>query len=473
MIQQPSFMPSYKMIFVLVALLAVNGCKKALQVSFPSNSIYASQVFSNDSLTLDVVTGIYATMPGSSPLDGSNSIYLELGLAADELDNHYPDPALLSIYTDAFSPLESNFWDYFYEQLYSCNSVINDSPVAQFATARALRRQAVGEAFFLRAFFLFYATNLYGDVPIPTSTDYRINNVLTRSPQAAVYAQIISDLTAARALLTSNYLDGRGNRTIYRTRPNQGAAMALLARAQLYTGDWAGAEASADTLIAAGAQYVLSTDLNQVFLANSPEAIWQLAPIGNRISTSAAITFILSGTFDDGSPAAMSPFLFNAFEPGDLRESKWIGQDTMAAVVYNYPYKYKGTPNNSTVVPDYFTVMRLAEQYLIRAEARARQGDLAGAAADLNQLRSRAGLPGTTASGLAQFLSAIAHERQVELFTEFGDRWFDLKRTGALDTLMPLVESHKGGIWNSYDSLFPIPASEIQVNPNLTQNPGY
>jgi starch-binding outer membrane protein, SusD/RagB family len=466
-------MPSYKMIFVLVAVLAVDGCKKALQVSFPSNAFYASQVFSNDSLTLNVVTSIYASMPGPSPIDGPNSLYLELGLAADELDNHYPDPTLLSIYTDAFSPLESNLWDYYYEQLYTCNSVINGLPVAQVATAGALRRQAVGEAFFLRAFFLFYATNLYGDVPIPTSTDYRINNVLTRSPQAAVYAQIISDLMAARGLLTSNYLDGRGNRTIYRTRANQGAAMALLARTQLYTGDWAGAEASADTLIAAGAQYALPADLNQVFLANSPEAIWQIAPIGKNISTFAAITFILGGSFENTSPAAMSPFLFNAFEPGDLRASKWIGQDTMHAVVYNYPYKYKATPNNSTVVPDYLMVMRLGEQYLIRAEARARQGDLAGAVADLNQLRSRAGLPGTTASGLAQFLSAIAHERQVELFTEFGDRWFDLKRTGALDTVMPLVESHKGGVWNGYDSLFPIPASEIQVNPNLTQNPGY
>jgi hypothetical protein len=466
-------MPTYKMIFVLVALLAVDGCKKALQVSSPSNAFYASQILGNDSLTLDVVTSVYTTMQGPSFIDGPNSMYLDLGLAADELDNHYPDAALTQLYTDAFSPVESNLWDYFYEQIYSCNSVINGLAVAQVAAAGPLRRQAVGEAFFLRAFFLFYAANLYGDVPIPTSTDYRINNVLTRSPRAAVYAQIISDLTAARGLLTSNYLDGRGNGTIYRTRPNQGAVMALLARTQLYTGDWAGAEASADTLIASGAQYMLPADLNQVFLANSREAIWQIAPIGKNISTFAAITFILGGAFNNTHPVAMSPLLFNAFEPGDLRASKWVGQDTMDAVVYNYPYKYEATPNNSTVVPDYLTVMRLGEQYLIRAEARAQQGDLAGSAADLNQLRSRAGLPGTTTSGLAQLLLAIAHERQVELFTEFGDRWFDLNRTGALDTVMPLVELHKGGVWNSYDSLFPIPASEIQVNPHLTQNPGY
>jgi starch-binding outer membrane protein, SusD/RagB family len=473
MIQQPFFMLSYKMTFVLVAVLALDGCKKALQVSFPSNSFNASQVFSNDSLTLDLVTGIYTSMQGPSAMDGPNSIYLELGLAADELTNHYPDFTFASLYIDAFSPVESNFWDYYYEQIYSCNSVINGLPVAQVATASALRRQALGEAFFLRAFFLFYATNLYGEVSIPTSTDYRMNNVLTRSTQAAVYAQIISDLTAAGGLLTSNYRDGRGNQTINRTRPDQGAALALLARTQLYTGDWAGAEASANTLIAAGTQYALPADLNQVFLANSPEAIWQISPLGNSISTSAAITFILNGTFDNTKPVAMSPFLFNAFEPGDLRASKWIGQDTMDAVVYNYPYKYKGTPNNSTVVPDYLTVMRLGEQYLIRAEARAQQGDLAGAAADLNQLRSRAGLPATTAATLPQMLSAIAHERQVELFTEFGDRWFDLKRSGAIDSVMGVVTPLKGGVWNSYDSLFPVPASEIQVNPNLTQNPGY
>jgi len=167
----------------------------------------------------------------------------------------------------------------------------------------------------------------------------------------------------------------------------------------------------------------------------------------------------------------------NAFEPGDLRFSNWVGQDTVPTagttdtVFYYYPYKYKAV--DDTLITESLMVMRLAEQYLIRAEAKTRQADLTGAASDLNQLRTRAGLPPTAATSQSQLLAAIAHERQVELFTEFGDRWLDLKRTGALDAVMQMVEPHKGGVWNNYDSLLPIPASDIQLNPRLTQNPGY
>ena len=464
-------------IFVLIASLALVNCKKTLRVSYPSGALPDSHVFGSDSSTLDVVTGVFTSMAGPGPIDGPNSLYLELGLAADELDEYFPDVTLSPIYANAFSPAQPYFWNFFYMGIYPCNAVINSWPAAQFATAGALRRQAIGEAFFLRAFFLFYAAGLYGDIPIPTTTDFRINNVLTRSPQTAVYAQIISDLTTARGLLTAGYLDGTGTPTNDRVRPNKWAAIALLARARLYAGDWAGAEAAADSLIAVGTQYTLPTDVNQVFLANSPEAIWQIPPVFNGVDTYAAFIFFLEAAPDFQHTTAMSPFLVKAFEPGDGRFTNWVGQVDVPATgstpdaVYYYPYKYK-IPF-STPAQEYVMVMRLGEQYLIWAEARAQQGDLMGAAADLNQLRSRAGLPTTGAATQSQLLAAVAHERQVELFTEFGDRWFDLKRTKSLDAVMQVATPLKGGVWHSYDSLFPIPASEIQLNPHLTQNPGY
>jgi hypothetical protein len=461
----------HKTIFIVVFLLAAANCKRTLQVTFPPGNLEDSKVLGNDSSTLDVITGVYYAMSGPSPIDGANSIYLEMGLAADELDEYYPDPILSPIYADNFSPAQPYFWDYLFQQIYACNAVINSRSVSQFATATPLRRQAIGEALFLRAFLFFYAINIYGNIPMPTTTNYQVNNVLTQSPRAAVYAQITSDLMTARGLLTLDYLDGSGNSTSDRVRPNKWAAMALLARADLYAGDWADAQSAADSVIADASQYTLLTDLNQVFLANSPEAIWQLPPVIQYVDTYAATIFLLTGAPNFQQTTAMDSFLVNAFEPGDLRLSSWVGADTTGGVIYYYPYKYKVA--YSTLVKEYLMVMRLAEQYLIRAEAKTRQGDLMGAAADLNQLRSRAGLPATTATTQAQLLTAIAHERQVELFTEFGDRWFDLKRTGSLDSVMPLVEPHKGGVWNSYDSLFPIPASEIQLNPNLTQNPGY
>jgi hypothetical protein len=119
-------------------------------------------------------------------------------------------------------------------------------------------------------------------------------------------------------------------------------------------------------------------------------------------------------------------------------------------------------------------VFRLAEQYLIRAEARAQQGNVSGSQSDLNAIRTRAGLPNTTANDKASLLTAIQHERQVEMFTEWGHRWFDLKRTGTIDAVMSVIAPAKGGgAWNSNKALLPLPLGDLQADQNLTQNPGY
>ncbi|MNL53547.1 SusD family protein [compost metagenome] len=112
----------------------------------------------------------------------------------------------------------------------------------------------------------------------------------------------------------------------------------------------------------------------------------------------------------------------------------------------------------------------MAEQYLIRAEARAEQGDLIGAKEDLDKIRTTAGLTGTTALSKQDILDAILKERRVEFFTEQGHRFFDLKRANALDAALAPV---KAG-WNPTDQLLPLPESELTLNPNLNpQNPGY
>ena len=116
-------------------------------------------------------------------------------------------------------------------------------------------------------------------------------------------------------------------------------------------------------------------------------------------------------------------------------------------------------------------VLRLAEQYLIRAEARAEQNNLTGAVADLNIIRNRAGLPNTTAVTQGDILTAIMHERQVELFSEWGHRFFDLKRTGQANTVLGAIASKQP--WNTNQLLYPIPVSETTNDAFLQQNPGY
>ena len=118
---------------------------------------------------------------------------------------------------------------------------------------------------------------------------------------------------------------------------------------------------------------------------------------------------------------------------------------------------------------------RLAEQYLIRAEAEAESSDPTDAVSDLNIIRARAGLSPssvTPSSQKSDILAAIMHERQVELFCEWGNRLFDLKRT---NTVQSILATEKGGPWlqDNHAALYPIPAGELILDHNLTQNPGY
>jgi hypothetical protein len=129
--------------------------------------------------------------------------------------------------------------------------------------------------------------------------------------------------------------------------------------------------------------------------------------------------------------------------------------------------------NTEEPVSEYIMVMRLAEQYLIRSEARVQQGKLELAIEDLNLIRSRAKLANKSGNNKSDILTDILHERKVELFTEWGHRWFDLKRTENLDDIMKIVTPTKGGVWRRESALLPIPASEILINSNLLQNPGY
>ena len=466
-------------IFWLLLALSAAGCRKSVEVQAPVSSISGSEVYKTDGTTMAAVTGIYTNlMNGPTMVQGSQSIAMLMGLASDELKNYSTSPAYIAPYTNAFMVTGNYFWGELYEALYPCNAIIQ-GVTASTSLSDAIHNQALGEAKFMRALLLFYATNLYGDVPLVTTTDYRKNNTISRSKPADVYKQIISDLKDAQSLLSSDYVNGAGATVTDRARPNRAAASALLARVYLYTKDWGNAEALADSIIA-NTSYQLLTDLSQVFLKASKETIWQMQPVVPGYSTYEPSSYILLAAPGNAVPAAVSSYLLNAFEQNDKRMANWVGSVTVAGsgsiptTTYYYPYKYKAVPANATTAPaEYLVVLRLAEQYLIRAEARAQQHNLTGAVSDVNIIRSRAGLSDTTASSQTELLAAIAHERQVELFTEWGHRWFDLKRTGAVDSVMGVVTPQKGGVWKTTGQLLPIPANETIINPNLGQNPGY
>jgi hypothetical protein len=456
----------YTLCSLLVGIFPIS-CKKFLEINPPKTQISGLFVFESDVTAESALMGIYSQMmtnPGFASGAIASITYLS-GLSADEFKNYASDISN-EFYTNSILPSDSyltvNIWGEIYQYIYSANAVI-EGVSHSVSISAPVKKQLEGEAKFIRAFCHFYLVNLFGDIPLVVSTNYLSNSKKSRTAAAQVWQQIITDLKDAQNLLSDDYTISNGQKV----RPNKGAATAMLARAYLYTSDWLDAEAQATAVINATAFYSLDSNLNSVFLANSTEAIWQLFPVSPGINTNEGNIFILTpGTIP--ANVTLSDQVLAAFEINDNRKLAWVDSISVSGHTFFFPFKYK--VKTGITLSEYSMVLRLAEQYLIRAEARAEQNNLTGSVTDLNIIRKRAGLPNTTAMSQPDLLTAILHERQVELFTEWGHRWLDLKRTNNSNFALGPIKSPG---WQPTDTLYPIPQSELLTDPNLVQNAGY
>ena len=444
----------------ILALLVFCSCKKFIEIKTPINEIQTAIVFSNDSTAQGAVTGLYTAMTNNNPflMNAGTTIYT--GLASDELKNNISadyDPFYTNTLAANNSSVYGRLWLTAYTNIYQVNAILEGLDRSTDVST-AMKNQLSGESKFVRALYYYYLVNLFGEVPLALSSDYRINAVLPRTPVNEVYEQIVRDLMDAKSLLPVSYP------TAGRVRPNKYTAVALLARVYLHLGEWQKAEEAAGEVIGSSV-YSLVSNLNNVFLLASNEAIWQLMPPSANSNTGEGALFV---PFNATSvpTLSLSASLFTAFETGDQRKTNWVKSQVVNSVNYTFPFKYKV---RSGATAEYYILFRLAEQYLIRAEARARLHNLPGSKADLNMIRSRAGLGNNTSADEASLLIAIERERRIELFAEWGHRWFDLKRTGRADAVLSIA---KPG-WNTEDQLFPIPQAELDKHPFLVQNPGY
>lgn len=454
-----------KKLFICYVLIIASStsCKKFVQIEPPEELITAGNVFSNDSMAAEAIRGIYIKIMGSnqSLLNGTLSLYP--ALSADELLNNYPktddDQFFKNTLLSDNGAIGTNFWRSGYANIYLANICIeNISKSANIS--RDAKKQLTGEAKFIRALCYMYLVNTFGDVPLITSTNVDLNLQMPRSSQSDIHDLIITDLRDAWLSLTSNGAT--------ETSPDQYAAASLLAREYCYLQKWEQSEIFCSIAINAG-EFSLEADLNNVFLATSRETIFQLAPVWKNNSTSEGYSFV------PGSPIIIPPYtlsdsLLAAFEQNDLRKSAWTKSVIVNGKAYYFPFKYK-TNVTSQSPTEYNIVLRLAEQYLIRAETRIRQNNVAGALKDINLIRQRAGLsPLSANTNFIQCIAAIEHERRIELFAEWGHRWFDLKRTNRLDVVL---SNHSEKDWQTTDRFYPIPQQEMKRNPTLSQNVGY
>lgn len=463
----------YQLIVVCLGLLVLSSCKKFADVPPPNNQLTTETVFSSDNTVAAALSGMYIRMY----INNNQTFQIDLSVcpenSADE--THYYttnttyDPFYLNN-IDVSSSTVLTTWTNLYKTIYMANSIVNGVQANSALLTDTIQNKAIGEAEFMRAFCYFYLVNLYGDVPLVLTTDAinTTNNV--RVSTGVVYNQIIADLQDAQSKLRDDYWSSPTNSRI---RPNKYAATALLARVNLYLKNWSDAEAQATTVINKTSLFTLQStaNLGNVFLKNNTESIFQMdgTSSGNIYLgyNNLAWQYIFYNTLYLTPWMVLTDSLVNAFETGDARKV-WVKSLDFGGTTYYYPYKYKNMNAATGSTAEAYVYLRLAEQYLIRAEARAQQNNIAGAQEDINVIRNRAGLPNTTAITQADLLLAVEHERRIEFFCEFGHRWYDLKRTNRADAVL----GTKPG-WKSTAVLYPIPQSELSNDPNLTQNSGY
>ena len=438
-----------------VSFLALAGCQKKLDVT-PTQSIDVQNALSTSSGVLTALNGAYADLGNASFFGGDTYLYSDLLADAGEIRWNGTYAGLTQIYNKSI-PKNNSFvastWLQGYKVVNDVNNVLNALNVVD-----ATQKDRVeGEAKFIRGSVYFElvrlfarawndgnpATNLGVPLVLAPTTGITDASKVSRNTVADVYAQAIKDLTEAEAKLpvTNGF---------YATKYS---AAGMLARIYLQKADYTNAAAAANRVIASG-KYSLASTFAGAFPAstsaqvpNTSEDVFAMQ-VTTTQGTNDLYTFYSPSSRGD---IDIRPAHLALYETGDQRKAFFV---TSGGSVYT-------AKHNSRYAN--VRIMRLAEMYLIRAEANFRSGTAVGDTPlnDINKIRNRSGLPSLTAAQLD--LNAILKERKLELAFE-GASLHDVKRLqGTVGVLA----------WNSFKLVFPIPDREIIANPNLVQNEGY
>jgi hypothetical protein len=352
-------------------------------------------------------------------------------------------------------------WGTAYSGIDRANNVLTALPALQGEIPAGEYARLAAEARFVRALNYHNLVKFFGGVPIVTTpiTVAPANTGQARNTEAEVYAFIEQDLTAAIPALPLAASTSRE----YQGHATSGAARSLLARVYLYQRKWQQAYDLANAVIVSG-QYALQADYAGVFTREqTSESVFEV-PFTVTDPGSLAFWFYTSA-LGGRRGIAPSSALLATLSTSDRRRAVAVQFDAEGT---SYGNKYEDISSTADDVP----VIRLAELYLIRAEAAARLGNLAQARADVDVIRNRAGLASLDATAVntqTLVLQAVLNERRRELFFE-GHWFFDLKRFGDQAFAATLLTSL--GV-TEQRLLFPLPQREIDANPALTQNPGY
>ena len=445
-----------------ILCLSLTNCEELVDIDLPNNQLNTENIFSDPDNTKLALSNLYSNLRETPLFQGGTGLNYDLGKYTDELESFKQEDYIYLNSLNASSSPTHKYWDQSYANLYQINAFI-EGVSASSKIEEATKNVYLGEAYFLRALYYHYLCQLYDDLPYITTTNYKINSQIAKTPYLQVLDLVEKDLKVALEFLENNY---RHPDRIY---PNKAVVELLLAKNYLLQKRYDLTEIYAQKVLD-NPLYALETDLDNVFKKNAQSTMWQMSPNesgANYSATHEATYFIFDGSVFPTVDVALSPSLLNSFSPNDTRLQHWIKTYTDGTTTYSHVYKYK----NKGVNTDEFSIrFRLEEAYFIKAEALAYQEKVSEALDILNEIRIKRGLsPLPNTLNKADFVTEILSEYQREFFTEGAHRFLDLKRNNRLQVL----ETFKPN-WEAKHTLLPIPETEILMNENLKpQNHGY
>ena len=456
---------NYVLLVLLTSVTTFSSCKKFLVID-PKSSVPDYAVINDKVSAETAINGAFRQL-GASGYYGEGYVSLAYFAGGDVVNNTVAasqDIVDINFRTD--DGFFNSTWSAIYKTINRANHVIQKVPNVTDPTFTAtLKNKILGEAYFIRGLAYFDLGRAWGGVPLKlTPTEDLTNSIgIPRSTLEDTYAQVESDLNKAEALLPAG---------ANRVRVTKNTAIALRARLYLYKENWAGAMIEASRLINSQ-DYVLVTPFSAWFKNNvtgTAESIFEIEFSAQNPSSfrSQMQHPTRGGTYRYGPNQNLVNLLDDPAIGGSASGRRsLIGSITQNGTTLWYGDLYYRSPATD---PSY--VLRIAEQYLIRAEARIHTNDFAGAREDINKVRERAGLAPYTNSGnntINSLLLAVEEERRFEFLWE-AHRWFDLARTGRAKQVLEALDPNRDV--QPYEYKFPIPIEQVQLD-HLEQNPGY
>lgn len=482
--------------FILAVLFLTIGCDDYLDTDLVGQ--YSTPAFYKTEA--HAVSAINATYNIAAFNSTNNNLWVFGDVASDDtvkggFDGDQSDIGYVNDFNvDASNGIIGGFWQHYYEGIARANNVIYYVPDIEMDSD--LKDRIIAEAKFLRAYYYFHLTNIFGQVPlklVPALTPEDLNVPL--STVTDIYTQIEQDLTEAESSLPESYTSEVG-------RATKGAALGLLAKVYLFQEKW---QLAADTAAAVeDLGYSLTSlyrDNFTVETENNEESIFEIQHLAGQVAP--ALGTYLNQWF---SPTAVNGYFFNAPTTSFVEEfettsamvvdprldysigregNKWVNGQDFIPEWSPTTYLSKKQVQDISPIGDgdlNYTFMRFAEVLLIKAEALNELGKGAEALIPLNEIRKRAResylfdeelsgfgtiptdlLPDVTGTSKNGLRAAIRHERRVELGLEFH-RYYDVVRYGKAYAEEALKDT---GFKYDENRYFTLPQSEKDTNTAL------